>query len=105
MLDADVDVNTQGGEYGNALQAVVYQKNREIVEMLLDSGTKVNAQGGYFGNALQAAGNNNSRFAAREEIAKVLLDGGADDTYQDGIQDRSLESTDWAETLFWLLED
>ncbi|KAH7200913.1 hypothetical protein BKA60DRAFT_601085 [Fusarium oxysporum] len=50
-----VDVNSQGGYYGNALQAASYEGNLEVVQLLLDNGADVNAQGGQHGNALQAA--------------------------------------------------
>ncbi|EWY79188.1 hypothetical protein FOYG_17631 [Fusarium oxysporum NRRL 32931] len=36
------DVNTQGGEYGNALQAVSSKGNRDVVQLLLDKGADVN---------------------------------------------------------------
>ncbi|EXL65189.1 hypothetical protein FOPG_18575 [Fusarium oxysporum f. sp. conglutinans race 2 54008] len=49
------DVNAEGGEYGNALQAASHGGNLEIVRLLLDKGADVNAQGGVYGNALQAA--------------------------------------------------
>ncbi|KAI3579740.1 ankyrin repeat-containing domain protein, partial [Fusarium oxysporum f. sp. albedinis] len=49
------DVNAQGGEYGNALQAALHNGNLEIVQLLLDNGADVNAEGGEYGNALQAA--------------------------------------------------
>jgi ankyrin repeat protein len=49
------DVNAQGGEYGNALQAASYKGHMKIVQLLLEKGAEVNAQGGKYGNALQAA--------------------------------------------------
>ncbi|TFK32715.1 hypothetical protein BDQ12DRAFT_771472 [Crucibulum laeve] len=67
-----VDINAQGGEYGNALQAAAYNSNQAIVKLLLDSGADINAQGGSYGNALQAALKNGN-----EAIVK-LLDSGAD---------------------------
>jgi ankyrin repeat protein len=36
------DVNAQGGEYGNALQAASSSGNQEIVELLIEMGADVN---------------------------------------------------------------
>jgi ankyrin repeat protein len=55
LLDKGANVNAQGGEYGNALQAASAGGYKEIVQQLLDKGADVNAQGGEYGNALQAA--------------------------------------------------
>ena len=55
LLDRGADVNAQGGQYGNALQAALYRGHDKTVQMLLDRGADVNAQGGEYGNALQAA--------------------------------------------------
>lgn len=48
------EVNAQGGNYGNALQAASSEGHDKIVQMLLDKGAEVNAQGGEYGKALQA---------------------------------------------------
>ncbi|KAF5268142.1 hypothetical protein FOXYS1_962, partial [Fusarium oxysporum] len=66
------DVNAQGGEYGNALQAASYQGYLEIVQLLLDEGADINAQGGKYGNALQAAS-----YEGNLEVVQLLLDEGA----------------------------
>jgi ankyrin repeat protein len=55
LIQKGADVNAQGGEYGNALQAASYQGHQEIVKLLIDKGADVNAQGGLHHNALQAA--------------------------------------------------
>jgi hypothetical protein len=52
LLELGAEVNAQGGEYGNALQAASYGEHLAIVKVLLESGAEVNAQGGYYGNAL-----------------------------------------------------
>jgi ankyrin repeat protein len=52
LLEKGADVNAQGGEYGNALQASLYGGHAVVVRLLLDKGADVNAQGDYFGNAL-----------------------------------------------------
>jgi ankyrin repeat protein len=38
LLDKGADVNAQGGEYGNVLQAAANQGHYNIVQMLLDPG-------------------------------------------------------------------
>lgn len=48
-------VNSQGGYYGNALQAASSGGHSQVVQMLLDQGADVNAQGGPYGNASQVA--------------------------------------------------
>jgi len=55
LKDAGANVNAQGGEYGNALQAASMGGHEKVVQMLTDAGANVNAQGGWYGNALQAA--------------------------------------------------
>ncbi|EXL39664.1 hypothetical protein FOCG_17751 [Fusarium oxysporum f. sp. radicis-lycopersici 26381] len=44
LLVQGVDVNAQGGEYGNALQAASFEGYLEVVQLLLDEGADVNAQ-------------------------------------------------------------
>ena len=72
LLNAKADVNAQGGEYGNALQAASRHGHETVVRLLLDKGADVNARGGYYGNALQAA----SRYG-HEAVVRLLLDKGA----------------------------
>ncbi len=55
LIEKGADVNAEGGEYGNALQAASEEGNENIVQLLIERGADVNAQGGYYGNALQAA--------------------------------------------------
>ena len=62
------DVNSQGGEYGNALQAATYGGHKAIVQLLLDKQADVNAQGGYYGNALQA-----SAYGGHQVTMQLLL--------------------------------
>ena len=38
FLNANADVNAQGGEYGNALQAASMRGNERVVQLLLDKG-------------------------------------------------------------------
>ena len=46
LVEKGADVNTQGREYGNILQAAVLNREYEVVRFLLDKGADVNAQGG-----------------------------------------------------------
>jgi ankyrin repeat protein len=51
LLEKEVDVNAQGGQYGTALQALFHQGHKEIVKLLIETEADVNAQGGEFANA------------------------------------------------------
>ncbi|EXA28683.1 hypothetical protein FOVG_19725 [Fusarium oxysporum f. sp. pisi HDV247] len=48
FISKGADVNAQGGEYGNALQAASEGGHEEIVKLLLEKGADVNAQGGEY---------------------------------------------------------
>ena len=87
LLDNGADVNAQGGEYGNALQAAVSNGHIEAVRLLLDKGADVNAQGGCYGNALQAAAER-----VNIEAMKLLLDKGADVNAQGGEYGNPLQA-------------
>jgi Ankyrin repeats (3 copies) len=73
LLDKGADINAQGGEYGNALQAASTKGHEVVVRLLLDKGADVNAQGGLYSNALQAAW-----AQGHEVVVQLLLDEGAD---------------------------
>lgn len=73
ILGRRIDVNAQGGRYGNALQAASCGGNETAVKMLLDAGADVNALGGRYGNAIYAAS-----LCGYRNIAKMLLNAGAD---------------------------
>ena len=45
LMDAEADVNAQGGYYGNALQAALVKGHDKVVQILLNAGADVNAQG------------------------------------------------------------
>jgi len=69
LLENKVDVNAQGGLFGNALEAASRQGHEQVVRMLLDEGADINALGGQFGNALQAAS-----WQGHEQLVRLLLD-------------------------------
>ena len=64
LLEKGADINAQGGQYVNALQAALFHGHEVIVKLLLEKGADVNAQGGLYGNALQAA--------SHQENSKIL---------------------------------
>jgi hypothetical protein len=86
LLDKDADVNAQGGDGGNALQAASARGHEQVVKMLLDNGADVNAQGRRYGNALQAAS-----VGGHEQVVKMLLDKGADVNAQGGDYGNALQ--------------
>jgi ankyrin repeat protein len=49
LLENGAEVNAEGGEYGNALQAASFRGNEAIVKLLLENGAEVNAEGGNMG--------------------------------------------------------
>ncbi|ETS86578.1 hypothetical protein PFICI_00406 [Pestalotiopsis fici W106-1] len=98
----DVDVNLEGGWYGNALQAASYGGHKETVDILLQRGADISAPGGYYGHALQAAAHGGHR-----EIIDVLLKQGADVNAQGGHYGNALQAASWGghkETIDLLLE-
>ncbi|KAJ4034152.1 hypothetical protein NW758_011110 [Fusarium oxysporum] len=87
LIGKGADVNAQGGDYGNALQAAAYGGHQEIVTLLLAEGADVNAQGGQLGNALQAASVN-----GHQGIITLLLAKGADVNAQGGQLGNALQA-------------
>jgi ankyrin repeat protein len=51
LVNKGADVNAQGGNLGNALQAASYRGDEAVVKMLLNKGANVNAESGEYGNA------------------------------------------------------
>jgi ankyrin repeat protein len=86
LLEKGINVNAQGGRYGNALQAASAIGDVEMVKLLLEQGAEVNVQGGYYGNALQAAAR------CSVEIVKCLLKEGADVNAQGGYYGNALQA-------------
>ena len=99
-----VDINAQGGYFGNALQAAVAVSDnafvanaKDVVQVLLDAGADVNAQGGYYGTALQAAAAAaaDSRYdlvANAKDVVQMLMDAGADVNAQGGHYGNALQA-------------
>jgi ankyrin repeat protein len=85
IMARSFDVNAQGGNYGNALQAASYRGHGTVVKMLLDAGADVNLQGGKYGNALQAAS-----YRGHGTVVKMLLIARADINAQGGSHDNAL---------------
>ncbi|KAK1067825.1 hypothetical protein LTR12_007627 [Friedmanniomyces endolithicus] len=67
LIDESVDVNAQGGEYGNPLQAACSKGHKKIAEILISNGAD-NAPRGYKSTALQAA-----CAEGHEKTAELLL--------------------------------
>ncbi|KIV91422.1 hypothetical protein PV10_05963 [Exophiala mesophila] len=69
----DINVNAQGGRFGNALQAAAYKGLRDVVELLLDRGADAKLRGGKYYSALNAA-----VVKGFWDIVEILLDHGAE---------------------------
>ena len=90
LLEMRADVNAQGGEYGNALQAASYEGHVHIAKLLIEKGADVNVQGGKYGHALQAAS-----YGGHEAIEKLLIENGADVTAQGGYFGNALQAASY----------
>lgn len=55
LLERGTDINAQGGDFRNALQAACWNGHDKIARMLLEPGADINAQGGAYGKVFQAA--------------------------------------------------
>jgi hypothetical protein len=76
LMDAEADVNAQGGYYGNALLATLVNGHAKMVQMLRDPGAEMNA---HCSIILQAASVN-----GHAEAVQTLMDAGADANAQGG---------------------
>ncbi|KAG5793238.1 hypothetical protein H9Q69_007716 [Fusarium xylarioides] len=94
LMTEGADVNAQGGEYGNALQAASCLGKLEVVQLLLDKGADINAQGSHFSNALQAA-----LYWGNLEVIQLLLDKGADINIQGGHFSNALQAASYEGNL------
>ncbi len=87
FLYEGADVNAQGGEYGNALQAASSRGHDQVVQILLEKGVDINAQGDYYGNALQVAS-----FRGHTQVVQMLLEKGAKVNAQCGFYSNALQA-------------
>ena len=87
LLDSGADVNAQGGEDGNILQAAAYMGNGEARILLENQGADRGAQEGRYSNALQAAACN-----GKVEAMRLLLERGADIHAQGGSYGNVLQA-------------
>jgi ankyrin repeat protein len=87
LLEKNADVNEQGGEYGNALQAASSRGHELVVKRLLEKNADVNAQGGSYCNALQAASH-----GGHELVVKLLLEKNAEVNTQGGSYGNALQA-------------
>jgi ankyrin repeat protein len=87
LLEKNADVNEQGGEYGNALQAASSRGHELVVKRLLEKNADVNAQGGSYCNALQAASH-----GGHEQVVKLLLEKNAEVNTQGGSYGNALQA-------------
>ncbi|KAH8623087.1 hypothetical protein IG631_22244 [Alternaria alternata] len=87
LLKQRVEINAQGGKFGNALQAASAQGHKAVVELLIDSGADVNASDGHFGSPLQAAS-----AGGHEQVAMILLNAGAAVNTRDGHYNNALHA-------------
>ncbi|KAL6362155.1 hypothetical protein LRP88_04231 [Fusarium phalaenopsidis] len=87
LMEEGADVNAQGGKYGNALQAALWEGHLDIVRLLVEKGADVNAQGGEYGNALQAASSEGYL-----DIVRLLVERGADINAQGGEDGNALQA-------------
>ncbi|KAH8598618.1 ankyrin repeat-containing domain protein [Bisporella sp. PMI_857] len=90
LIEKGASVDTQGGNFGNALQAASFNGHEAVVKLLIDKGASVDTQGGNFANALQAASTR-----GHEVIVKLLIEKGASvdnqgDYYGNALQAASL---------------
>ncbi|KAH0537579.1 hypothetical protein FGG08_005645 [Glutinoglossum americanum] len=87
LLEKGVDVNADGGLYGNALQAASRHGHDAVARILLENGADANGEGGYLGSALQAASRHR-----HEATARLLIENGADVNAEGGIYGTALQA-------------
>ncbi len=86
LIGNGTDVNAQGGDYVNALQAAAVSSNEKLVQLLLNNSANINIRG-VFGNALQAA-----VASSNEKLVQLLLDNGASINAQGGEYGNALQA-------------
>lgn len=89
LIDEGVDIDTDGGWFGTALQGAIFHGQTGSVDVLLDAGADASKTNGYHGHALRLATNKNDLY-----ITRRLLDTGIDvdmysPTFGTALQDAS----------------
>jgi ankyrin repeat protein len=87
LLDKKADFNTQGGDYGNALQAASAKGHQAVIELLLEKGANINTQEGNYSNALQIASIN-----GHQAVVELLLEKGANINIRGGDYGNALQA-------------
>jgi ankyrin repeat protein len=87
LVKKGANVNSQGGYYGNALQAASARGHEQIVQLLFEKGANVNARGGDYSNALQVAS-----YRGHDQVVQQLLKKGANVNAQCGFYDNVLQA-------------
>ncbi|KAM0329336.1 hypothetical protein ACHAQA_004641 [Verticillium albo-atrum] len=87
LVENGEDIDAQGGEYGNALQAALSRGHVKIVKLLLEKGADADAKGGWRINALETAS-----FGGCIEVVKLLLGTGVDAHAQSGYYGNALQA-------------
>ncbi|KAJ5356110.1 hypothetical protein N7517_010719 [Penicillium concentricum] len=88
LLELGADVNAQGGQFGNALQAALWKGHTEAVQLLLAAGADANAVGGTYENSLQAV-----VWSRHKNIVQLLLGAGADVNATGGLYKSALHAS------------
>lgn len=87
LLEKGADVNAEGGQLGNSLQAASFLGHIDVMRLLLEKGADVNAKGGYYGNPLQAA------FIRHHiDVVQLLFEEGADVNIEGGYYGNPLQA-------------
>ncbi|KUL91240.1 hypothetical protein ZTR_01767 [Talaromyces verruculosus] len=84
---SDVDVNTQGGPFNNALQLAVAKRDYAATRMLLDRGASIHLNGGYFGTVLQVAS-----VQGNHSLVSKILEKGVDLNASGGLYGTALQA-------------
>jgi len=104
LLDANEDINAQGGFYGNALQAASANGHKPVVRLLLEAGADVNSRESEWGPTPLSRAARNGHLGA----VKVLVQAGADVESKD---DAGRTPLSWAaanghlEAVKWLAKE
>ncbi|KAH7872406.1 ankyrin repeat-containing domain protein [Lentinula edodes] len=87
LVEKISDVNTQGGEYENTLQAAAYDGNPDIVKFLVENNANLNAEEGFFEKAMQAA-----VYKGNLDIVKFFVEKNVDVNAQGGGYGTALQA-------------